>query len=358
MTRRTIATLLAGMLTGALLIAAFWLPVPYVHFEPGGTVDLLSEEGGRERIEVRGAKAYSGTDEGTGELHMTTVIATPPRTDIRLAEALAAWASPDEAVKPYDNVYDDETTEEQDQQQAQLQMASSRDQAIAAALHELGHKFSQSWSVAEITRGAPADGALAVGDRVVSVGGTRTPGWEAVVEAVLASEVGEPLTLGVLREGRRTTVTVSPVEREGRPFVGIAPGVDYDFPFDVDIHIDENIGGPSAGLMFALAVVDTLTPGPLTGGARVAGTGTIDGEGNVGGIGGIQQKIVGARAAGAELFLAPAGNCEEAVHASDDGIRVVPVSTLEEARDAVTAYAEDPEAELPTCERVIEEAGR
>lgn len=356
MTRRTIATLVAGVLTGALLIAAFWLPVPYVHFEPGGTVDLLSEEGGRERIEVEGAKAY--TDTGDGELHMTTVIATPPRTDIRLAEALAAWASPDEAVKPYDNVYDDTTTEQEDQQEAQLQMASSRDQAIAAALRELGHEFDESWAVAEITRGAPADGALAVGDRVLSVGGTRTPGWEDVVEAVLASEVGQPLTLGVLREGERIDVTVSPVDREGRPFVGIAPGVEYDFPFEVEIHIDENIGGPSAGMMFALAIVDTLTPGPLTGGARVAGTGTIDGEGNVGGIGGIQQKIVAADNAGAEVFLAPPDNCDEAVGAPQDEIRVVPAATLAEARDVVTAYAEDPEAALPTCERVLEEAGR
>lgn len=356
MTRRTIATLVAGVLTGALLIAAFWLPVPYVHFEPGGTVDLLSEEGGRERIEVDGAKTYADT--GDGELHMTTVIATPPRTDIRLAEALAAWASPDDAVKSYDNVYDDQTTEKEDQKQAQLQMASSRDQAIAAALRELGHEVSESWVVAEITRGAPADGALALGDRVLSVGGARTPGWEDLVEAVLASEVGEPLTLDVLREGKRVQVTVSPADREGRPFLGIAQGVEYDFPVEVEIHIAENIGGPSAGMMFALAIVDTLTPGPLTGGARVAGTGTIDGDGNVGSIGGIQQKIVAAGNIGAGVFLAPPGNCDEAVGAPQDKVRVVPVATLAEARDAVTAYAEDPDAELPTCERVIEEARR
>lgn len=354
MTRRTTATLIAGTLTGALLIVAFWLPVPYVRIQPGGTVDLLSETGGQERIEITGAKAFHGN----GELHMTTIIATPPKTDIRMPEALAAWASPDEAVQPYDNVYDDDTTREEDSERAEIQMSSSRDAAIAAALRHLGHDVSESWGIREITRDAPADGALALGDRVVSVGGTPTPEWEDVVEAVQASEAGRPLELGVVREGERITVTLRPVEREGTPFIGIAPGLTFDFPVDVEIHISDQIGGPSAGMMFALAIVDTMTEGPITGGARVAGTGTIDPDGNVGGIGGIQQKVVTAREAGVGLFLAPASNCNEAVEAPADDLRVVPVATLDEAVDAVRAYADDPGADLPTCEGVLEEAGR
>ena len=354
MTRRTIATLLAGTLTGVLMIAAFWLPVPYVHIEPGGTVDLLSEEGGRERIEVSGAKAHHDD----GELHMTTIIATPPETDIRLAEALSAWVSPDEAVQPYDNVYDERTTEEEDAERAKVQMSSSRDAAIAAALRQLGREVPESWAVSEITRGAPADGSLALGDRIVAVGGEPTPEWTDVVEAIQAEEPGRPLALRVLREGKRLTTTLRPVEREGKAFVGITSGLIYDFPVDVKIHISENIGGPSAGMMFALAIVDTMTPGPITGGERVAGTGTIDGDGNVGGIGGIQQKVVTAREAGVGLFLAPASNCNEVVAAPADGLRVVPVATLEEAEQAVTTYADDPDADLPTCDDVLEEAGR
>ncbi|WP_235737713.1 S16 family serine protease [Nocardioides alcanivorans] len=134
-----------------------------------------------------------------------------------------------------------------------------------------------------------------------------------------------------------------------RAVIGIYPGTSYVFPFQVSIGIDPNIGGPSAGLMFSLAIYDTLTPGPLTGERSVAGTGTIDADGNVGSIGGIQQKIAGARDAGSELFLVPADNCADAEGAPNGSMRLAKVSTFEDARAAIETFAADKNAKLPTC---------
>ena len=127
----------------------------------------------------------------------------------------------------------------------------------------------------------------------------------------------------------------------------------YRFPFDVELKLAENIGGPSAGLMFALGIYDVLTPGSLTEGKTIAGTGEIDGEGNVGAIGGIQQKLVGAESDGARLFLVPADNCAEALDGSydPDKMRLVKVTTLDEAIADVQAWVKDPDAKLARCTR-------
>ena len=118
------------------------------------------------------------------------------------------------------------------------------------------------------------------------------------------------MTLRVLSKGKESTVRITPEQVDGEPRVGVRLLPAYHFPFDVSVDIDPGIGGPSAGLMFSLGIYDTLTPGSLTGGHAVAGTGTMDATGKVGPIGGIQQKIAGARDAGAELFLVPPDNCD------------------------------------------------
>jgi len=123
----------------------------------------------------------------------------------------------------------------------------------------------------------------------------------------------------------------------------------YDFPFEVSIQLD-NVGGPSAGQMFALGIMDKLTPDSLNGGKRVAGTGTIDNVGNVGAIGGIRQKMYGARSAGATIFLAPASNCDEVTGHIPAGLQVFAVKTLSDSvkvLDAVRAGSST--ADLPTC---------
>jgi PDZ domain-containing protein len=187
---------------------------------------------------------------------------------------------------------------------------------------------------------------------VVSVNGKPVNGDLRIVAEEVRASAGEPVEFELLRDKKPVTVSVTPTMIDGTPRVGVRTGPSFVFPFDVGINIDPRIGGPSAGLMFSLAIYDTLTQGSLTGGKNIAGTGTIDPEGNVGPIGGIQQKIPGARDAGAELFLVPEENCAEALTAANGDMRLARVKTLDQALEAVRTWVADPKAELPSCKDV------
>jgi PDZ domain-containing protein len=153
----------------------------------------------------------------------------------------------------------------------------------------------------------------------------------------------------VQRGTRQVHVAVTPKVTDGQPLVGITLGQLYHWPFEISVNIDKNIGGPSAGLMFALSIYDTLTPGSLTHGGKVAGTGTIDAQGHVGVIGGIEQKIAGARQAGAQLFLVPPGNCVDALTAHPGSMRLAKATTLKSAISEVKAWSADHDVKLPQC---------
>ena len=182
--------------------------------------------------------------------------------------------------------------------------------------------------------------------------GTPVADAETLREIIRAGE-GQPVELNIRRGGSDETVTITPESREidGEDtwIIGVTLIHDYEFPIEVTIQLD-NVGGPSAGMMFALGIVDTLTPEELTGGENIAGTGTIDAEGTVGPIGGIRQKLYGARAAGADFFLAPESNCDEVVGHIPNGLRVFATGTLEESMTALDAIADGGDlADLPTC---------
>lgn len=346
MNRRTQAIVVAVPLTALLFLAALAMPIPYVIYSPGSTVDLLSEVGGQERIRVDGHPTYYDD----GELRMTTIYVTDPGDEITLATALQGWIRRDDAVKPYDSVYSEDETEADKDEESAIQMSSSQDDAIAVALTALGEDVTVVPVVAVLTPDLPAEEKLEVGDQFLQIGDTPITSYDDVAKVVSAAPAGKPLSFVIKRDGKRQTVEISPVESEGRVRVGVEIGVDYEFPFDVTIDIDANIGGPSAGLMFSLSIYDTLTPGSLTGGHEIAGTGTIAPDGTVGPIGGIQQKIAAARDAQVQLFLVPADNCDEAVGAPNDDVRLARVGTMQEALDVLETYVADPDADLPSCE--------
>jgi PDZ domain-containing protein len=351
MTRRTVSSVVVVVLLVALIGAAAFLPVPYVTMSPGPTVDVLAKYDGDQVIEVEGHKTF----QTEGDLRLTTVSVTSPNVEINLLEALSAWFDGTRAVYPRDVIYPPEQSVDDVRRESSVQMVSSQDTAIAVAMHELGIDLPLLTEVLGVTKGSPADGKLQPRDYLLEVNGVKIDDVAKVSKAIQQTGVGETAEFVVRRDGERRTVQVqaeAAPDDPDRAVVGVEIGTGYDFPFDVKVHIDEDIGGPSAGLIFSLAVYDTLTPGSLTGGNDIAGTGSIDGDGNVGPIGGIQQKIVAAADAGAKVFLVPAANCQAALGADvrEGEIELVRTATMHEAVQSLEKYADDPDAALPSCE--------
>jgi PDZ domain-containing protein len=344
MTQRTLAGLVALPLVVALIVIAWVVPLPYTIYSPGPTVNVLGEFDGKDIVQVEGHKSYRDK----GQLRMTTVSETTREARLGLWTLLGAWMSDTEAVYPREVAYPDQGTVEDDREAGQVQMASAQDAAIAAAFTKLGEDVDEV-SVAEVTEDAPAAGRLKADDVVTKVGDKAVDTPEEVVAEVQKVDPGDSVELTVERKDKTLTQTIKTGEKDGKAFIGVSLGATYEFPYDVKITLDPAIGGPSAGLMMALSVYDTLTEGPLTGEKKIAGTGTIDGDGNVGPIGGIQQKIPGAAADGAELFLVPAGNCQDVEGAANGEMRLTRVENLDDAIKAIETWTEDPNAKLPTC---------
>ncbi|MDO9496279.1 MAG: PDZ domain-containing protein [Nocardioides sp.] len=353
MSQRRIAAMIAAPLVLALLLVAAFLPLDYVTYSPGYTVDVLAESDGAEIIQVDGHKTYRDD----GELRMTTVLVSLPKDEGECAggcknlyELMATWAGNDDAVYPYDAVYSDDETPESNNREGAVSMVTSQDAAVAVALREHGYEPKPAVEVSFVESDMPAEGKLLVRDVLLKVNGEPLKDAQQLVDAVRSTKSGDAVELTV-RRGRTTTdVSVVPRQVDGVQYIGITPGNGFLFPFDVRVNIDPDIGGPSAGLMFSLAIYDTLTPGSLTGGGVVAGTGEIAASGQVGPIGGIQQKIAGARDDGAQLFLVPPDNCEEALGADNGDMRLVKATTMHVALEAIQDWAADPDADLPSCE--------
>ena len=344
MSRRTATLSVAAFLLVVLTALAALLPVPYVVLEPGPTSDTIGQADGKDLISIKGRTSYPAD----GDLRLTTVYATGgPGSHIGLVAALEAWLDPDDAVVPEESVYPRGTTEDQVKRQNAEEMQLSQQNATAAALRALDIDFTQVVAVQSIAQGAPSLGVLKAGDVIVSVAGVAIRSDDDVRTQIRKQPAGTKVPITVRRDGKELKLDVPTATNDGNTVIGIAPGVGYEFPFDVDYAL-EKVGGPSAGLMFALGIVDKLTPGSMTGGKVIAGTGTIDDNGAVGPIGGVVQKMRGARKAGAVAFLSPAANCAAARLAVPDGLQLVRVATLDEARAAVAAVAAG-RTDLPAC---------
>lgn len=341
--RSSRAQLLGQGLIMAAILAALLLaisPTPYVVERPGPVYDTL----GTTQVDGEDVPVIDISDAETfptdGRLDLLTVYLDGSRErPLDWFEVIGAWFDPKKAILPVDLVFPDGQTQEQSDEESAHDMQVSQQDAVAAALTELGIDYGSTVVVGSVSEGAPADGLLEAGDEIVTIGGAAVDTDAGLREAIAGAGVGTPLEFGIRRDGAESTVTVTPVARsdtDPRPIVGVTPEVVYDFPFEVDIRL-QDVGGPSAGMMFATAIYDKLTPGALTGGEHIAGTGTISADGEVGAIGGIRQKMFGARDAGATWFLAPTSNCDEVVGGIPDGLTVFAVSTLDEAVDVVGA---------------------
>lgn len=312
----------AGLLAVVLAILGATLPVPMVALGPGPTYDTLGEVNGIPVVSVEGLSTYPTS----GHLNMTTVAVSDRLT---LFSVLAMWAASERQVVPRDQVFPPQLSDEQVQRENSQQFLASEVNAQIAALGVLG--IPTRVVVTEIVPGSPADGTLQAGDEVVAVSGRPVDSIDALTAALADTKPGQTVTVSYRRAGRLNSVDVALAASPDRPhgLLGVRPGVE---PRDGDVTIQlGDIGGPSAGLMFALAVVDRLTPGELTGGRFIAGTGAITPDGVVQPIGGITFKMAAARAAGAEVFLVPAENCAEATKNAPDGLLLVRVANLREA---------------------------
>jgi PDZ domain-containing protein len=335
--------MLSGLLAVVLTAAASAAPVPYVAYQPGPTFDTLSEVDGTPVIEIAGREVFP-TD---GRLDLTTISL---RSQLTLTEAVVGWLRRDRAVVPRELVFPPGESDEQVRQRNAERLIESETAATTAALTQLGIPFTVQVEVDDVQPGLPADGRLQDGDVLTSVDGIPVDGSQDLRERVAAQEVGSTLQIGYVRDGAPAEVeltTVAPDSGEPRSVIGVLLAEVPEYPFEVTITL-RDVGGPSAGLMFALGILDKLGEESLTGGLYIAGTGEINTEGAVGPIGGITQKISASRAKGADAFLVPDGNCDEAVAGAPDGIALVRVATLQEALDALAVLRDG--GTPPSCD--------
>ncbi len=350
MSRRSLTLLIASVGAAAAIAVSVLVPVPYVILGPGPTLNTLGKDSsGQPLITISGHPSYPTS----GHLNMVTVsYEGGPGTNLNIFTALTAWLNPHEAVVPESELFAPGQTQQQTQQQDTQQMTGSQQTATAAALTELHIPYQTQTQVVVVQTepGYPADGVLRAGDVITAVDGKPVAGESDLTGLIQEHPAGSTLTVTILRDGKTQKVQVGTKEAGGRPVMGVSveEQQQYKFPFAVTFSVGD-IGGPSAGMMFALGIIDKLTHLDLTGGKFIAGTGEIEASGQVDPIGGIQQKMVGARDAGATVFLTPATNCSDTKGAVPAGLRLVKVSTLSQA----VTYLEDLKAgnsqAVPSC---------
>jgi PDZ domain-containing protein len=313
----------AGAGVAALVVAVFALNfyrLPVVALTPGPAEDVLTH------IKVRGSTPVY---DSKGKLYLTSVGIDD---DVRFYEALLDLANRDVELRQRAELFPKgDSSEEIDRENVEL-MDQSKTVALVVALRELGYRVEPSAVlVGNVVRGAPADGKLEAGDRILQVDGHAVATIDQVRAAITRHHVGERVAFKVSRDLAATTVAVPVAADDGQPRVGVELRERFDdLPVEVTIET-ENIGGPSAGLMFALSIIDRLTPDDLTRGRRIAGTGEISVDREVLPIGGAAEKLIAARRQGATAFLIPSDNCADVRGRVPSGLRLVRVATLDDA---------------------------
>lgn len=334
-------TFVAGVVT---LVA---LPTPYLIERPGPSFDVLGEISGEPVIKINNQESYGS--EGRLDVLTVSIVGRPERTPNWIEIGLA-WIDSTQKVIPVEALYPPNRSSEEVRAESSAMMEVSQQDAVAAALGFLGYESPREIYIAEVTAESASSGKLVAADFVISVNDQRLKNIEQLREIIGAWDEVSPVLVTVNRSGRLLTENIMPrKDAEGNFRLGILVGYKYDFPVDIELQLGD-VGGPSGGMMFALGIIDRLTPGGITGGLHVAGTGTIQQSGIVGPIGGVVQKLHGAKAAGATVFLAPAGNCREIAGNEPSGLRVVKIEQLRDAVSALEKLSKNQDlASLPSC---------
>ena len=342
MTRQTWTAFVAAVAFVLTAVGLVVLPVPYVSWTPGSVTNTLGKVNNTPVINISGI----GTYPTKGQLDLTTVSETRPDSRLSLPEALLSYWLPHRDALPRELIYPPGKTAEQVNSESRLMMETSQSNAVVAALRAAGQPVTQRPAVASVTVGSAAYNKLQPGDLIVAINGKKVTSNQQAEDLVRAQGRGSTLIFDVIRDRRPQVVRISS-DGSGSDLSGITVGNGYQYAPQISFDLGEQIGGPSAGLVFSLAIYDKITPGPLIGNRRIAGTGTIDASGNVGSIGGIQQKIAGASNAGASVFLVPAPNCRDLTGVRTH-VKLVKVSSLRGAIDAIKAVDSGSKA-LPHC---------
>lgn len=339
------------MLAVLVLLAAV-TPSPYVVMRPGPTVDVLSElqgEAGAEPV----IDVDSETHESDGALRLVTVsMVGSPEKRVKWLTAARVALDPTQQLVPLEQEFaDDRTVEDRAQQNAALMDRSQR-QAAAAAFASLEQHVPATLTVNGVMEDGPSEGVLEEGDVIIEIAGAKSPNFPKLRELIAESGENRALELLVERGGEQVPLEITPQVPVGggAPMIGALIDEAFELPHGVDFTLS-NIGGPSAGLVFALGLYEMMTPGSLLAGQDVSGTGTIDSAGNVGPIDGLAQKLWAAERDGSELFLMPLANCEMVPDRTPSGLAIAPVATLDEAIEAVEVSARGGEvAGLERCD--------
>ena len=320
------------------------LPTGYVIERPGQVFDVMGEISGQKVISSNDVEVF----ETDSRFDVTTVSLLGNRESTPTwVQVLWAWADPEQIVLPLDDVFPPNLTTAEIRAESTAQMEVSQQDAIAAALSQLGYEIPRTLYVASVIADAPSSGILVAGDFVVSARGFEVSSFDELKAQIQLSE-GNQIEIGVLRDGQPLTLDITPEKRETDWVIGAMVGYTYDFPIEIELQLGD-VGGPSGGLMFSLGILDALSEGSMADDHHVSGTGTINSAGEVGPIGGVGLKMIAAKNSGADLFLVPEGNCEEAIGQIPEGLSVVTVRDLNEALDAVQALREGNQLPSTSC---------
>lgn len=342
--RPDLNVLFSFLLALALLLGFALTGIPYVRSEPGATYDALGQVENVDLIDIEDSKYQIYPT--SGELHVLTVNSWGgPYGPLVIGDAIRAVWDRSISIEPAEFLYPEPVDSETEQQESQFQFSSAGNTAIAVALAALEIPLTSQLRIVQVDPTGPAADDLQADDLLLSFAGEDVTEFTQLTDLVQSKEVGETVAVKVLRADKTLTVDVKLGEMEdGNPRIGIVLYTEYSGPMDIQVRL-ENVGGPSAGLAFTLAIYDKFTPGALLNNRIVAVTGTIEGDGKVGAIGGLAQKIAAASRADATWMLIPADNCPDVPADIPAGLKIIPVADFQTALEVLTSSS----ANLPVC---------